>query len=724
MILLLWLAAAACAYAYLPPLDERLTGGISDLVPEAESAASRPAALAPPGSRTQAPEPEQAPSASEQPLSGSTVRDEPQEPPSVLGSVEAPAVLVYSDPGGIDAAERGVIEEDVRYLNGLYGPRRLELAVPLAVPGALAGEVSEGQRAFPVLLFFEAGASGTSIRRGVEEIRRTLDGGPLGVEVTGIRPVQEDTISAVKGNLGRVTLATALVIFCILAFAYRSLVAPLVPLASIGLATFLTIRLVAFFATEWGTPVPSQVEPVIVVLLFGVGTDYALFLLSRTRQALRTGSSRLEAARLGVERAGGVIFSSAAVLVASFAVLVRAELEVYKTLGPGLGLALVVLTLVTLTLVPALLAILGRGAFGGVGEGDVTARPPNLAVRRPGLVAGVLGAGLLVVSLGASGLKVGFDQVDALPDDAPAARGYEALASGFPAGIVSPVNVVVEGSGIAGREAELARLENELWGAGGFAAVLGPGSGGILPRVPFVTPDGDGVRFLLVAYGDPYSPESLDQIHRLKQDLPAMLERTGLEGAEADVGGQAVLAEAARSVSAEDLARLAPLVLAAAFVVLALLLRTPVAPLYLLGATVLSFAATLGVAKVLFQTILGQDGVVYYVPFTLFILLVALGSDYNIFIMSAIREEAREKPLPEAVAAALAGTSRTIAAAGLALAASFALLVLIPLQDFMQVGFAVALGILLDAFVIRTLLVPALVLLVGRVGFWPGKVRL
>ncbi|PLS84714.1 MAG: hypothetical protein CYG60_16475, partial [Actinobacteria bacterium] len=194
--------------------------------------------------------------------------------------------------------------------------------------------------------------------------------------------------------------------------------------------------------------------------------------------------------------------------------------------------------------------------------------------------------------------------------------------------------------------------------------------------------------------------------------------------AEADVGGQAVLAEAARSVSAEDLARLAPLVLAAAFVVLALLLRTPVAPLYLLGATVLSFAATLGVAKVLFQTILGQDGVVYYVPFTLFILLVALGSDYNIFIMSAIREEAREKPLPEAVAAALAGTSRTIAAAGLALAASFALLVLIPLQDFMQVGFAVALGILLDAFVIRTLLVPALVLLVGRVGFWPGKVRL
>ncbi len=722
--MLLWVAVAAWAYAYLPPLDEELTGGISDLVPEAESAASRPAALAPPGS-SRPPAPEERPSPVEEPSSpGGTFRDEPREPASVLGSVEAPAVLVYSDPEGIDAAERGSIERDVRYLNGFYGPRRLELAVPLAVPGALAEPgVSVGQRAFPVLLFFEAGASGTSIRLGVEEIRRTLDGGPLSVDVTGIRPVQEDTISAVKGNIGRVTLATALAIFCILAFAYRSLVAPLVPLASIGLATFLTLRLVAFFATESGTPVPSQVEPVIVVLLFGVGTDYALFLLSRTRQALDAGATRREAARFGVERAGGVIFSSAAVLVASFAVLVRAELEVYGTLGPGLGLALVVLTLVTLTLVPALLAILGRAAFGGVGERASAARPPGLAVRRPGLVAGVLGAGLLVLALGALGLRVGFDQVDALPDGAPSARGYEALAAGFPPGIISPVNVVVEGDGIAGRGAELQRLENELWGAGGFAAVLGPGSGGVLPRVPFVTPDGDGARFLLVPYGDPYSPESLDQIQRLKQDLPAILDRTGLAGAEVDVGGQAVLAEAARSVSAEDLFRLAPLVLAAAFVVLVLLLRTPVAPLYLLGATVLSFAATLGVAKVLFQDVLGQDGVVYYVPFTLFILLVALGSDYNIFIMSAIREEAREKPLPEAVAAALAGTSRTINAAGISLAASFALLVLIPLQDFLQVGFAVALGILIDAFVIRTLLVPALVLLVGRAGFWPGKVR-
>ena len=168
---------------------------------------------------------------------------------------------------------------------------------------------------------------------------------------------------------------------------------------------------------------------------------------------------------------------------------------------------------------------------------------------------------------------------------------------------------------------------------------------------------------------------------------------------------------------------MAPLLFAVSFVVLALLLRTPVAPLYLLGSTALSFTATLGVCAVLFGDVLGQGGVVYYVPFVLFLLLVALGSDYNIFIMAAVREEAASRPLGEAVSVALERTGPTINAAGLALAASFLALTLIPLQDFFQVGTAVALGVLLDAFVIRTLLVPALVLLVGPLGFWPAKRR-
>ena len=238
-----------------------------------------------------------------------------------------------------------------------------------------------------------------------------------------------------------------------------------------------------------------------------------------------------------------------------------------------------------------------------------------------------------------------------------------------------------------------------------------------------MSPDGSAARVLLVAYGPPFSPEALDQAARLQERLPALLEEAGLEDATGVVGGQTALSAAARETSGDDLKTVAPLLFAVSFVVLALLLRTPVAPLYLLGSTALSFAATLGVCAVLFGDVLGQDGVVYYVPFVLFLLLVALGSDYNIFIMAAVREEAAGMPLKEAVSEALNRTGPTINAAGLALAASFLALTLIPLQDFFQVGTAVALGVLLDAFVIRTLLVPALVLLVGPVGFWPAKAR-
>ncbi len=702
LVVLFWLVVAVWAYVYLPPLDEETTGRISDLVPEDAPAAQARA----------------------------------QAESQLEGPIEAPVVLVYSNPEGLGAADVERIAAGVEYLNGSQRPYRLDRAVPLVVgdpadpetdPGrSYAGVV--GQKALPVLLFFDRGAYSFEIDEGVAEVRDSLEDQPgsLRAEVTGAQPVQQDNTDTIKQNLWLVTVATGAAIFLIVAFAYRSPVAPLVPLASISLAIFLTLRVLARIASEQGTEIPSQVEPVIVVLLFGVGTDYALFLLSRTRRALRGGASPPEAARLGVEKVGGVLLSSATVLIAAFALLVFAELGIYTALGPGLAIALTIVFVVTLTLVPALLAILGRVAFGGLGGGrpgaEEEARTGPL-LRRPGLAALSIGAALVLLSVGALGLRVGFDQAENLPSDAPSVPGYEALADGFPQGVLAPVNLLVRGEDLGEKETEMRRLRSELLGVGGYAAAIGPQESYLVPGVDFVSGDGSAARFLLIFYGPPYSPEAIDQIHRLQEELPELLDRSGLEEASATVGGQTALATAARDTSATDLRDLAPLVFLVSYLVLALLLRTPVAPLYLLLSTVLSFAATIGVTTVLFQNVLGHGGVVYYVPFCLFLLLVALGSDYNIFIMAAVREEAKERPLSEAVPLALRRTGPTINAAGLALAASFALLVLIPLQDFFQVGVAVALGILLDAFVIRTLLVPALVLLVGRVGFWPAKVR-
>ena len=414
-------------------------------------------------------------------------------------------------------------------------------------------------------------------------------------------------------------------------------------------------------------------------------------------------------------------------LIAAFVLLIFAQLGLYRTLGPALALALSFVFVVTLTLVPALLAILGPAAFGRRRSVRQRTPPHHTLLRRPGLIASVLGAGLMLAALGGLGLRVGFDQLANLPGGAPSVRGYEELTEEFPGGVLAPVNVLIRGEDLNERGEELLQLQHELQDelldTGGSAIIFGPQYEGRVPGFDFVTPDGSAARVLLVFYGPPFSPAALDQVHHLQNTLPTILERAGLGDATGVVGGQTALAAAARETSEADLRKVAPLVFGVSFVVLTLLLRTPVAPIYLLGSTALSYAATMGVCAVLFQNALGQSGVVYYVPVTLFLLLVALGTDYNIFIMAAIREESERRPLREAVPAALARTGPTINAAGLALAASFVLLTLIPLQDFFQVGTAVALGVLLDAFVIRTLLVPALVFLVGPRGFWPAKVR-
>ena len=698
VVVLLWAAVAVAAYLYLPALGESTSSSLSDVVPESA-----------PASRAEA------------------------QAEGLSGSVEAPAILVYSNPGGFTESDLGEMRRGIGRLNGEAG-RSYDLlrAVPLAAQNTSNPTRVDrgllGSKALPVLLYFEPGTRLAEVAAGAREIRQDLGGaGLLQTSTTGIKPVQYDTKVAIEGNLGLVTVVTTLAIFLVVAFTYRSLVAPLVPLASIGLATFLTLRVLGWVASSQGTSIPAQIEPIIVVLLFGVGTDYALFLLSRTRQALEEGSGRLEAARVGVERVGGVLLSSAAVLIAAFALLVLAELGLYRALGPALALALFIVFVVTLTLVPALLAVLGPATFGERGASRRRDRPWHALLRRSGVVVGVLVVGLVVAASGGLGLKVGFDQLANLPGEAASVRGYEELTGEFPGGVLAPVNVLVRGEDLDERDEELLRLQNglqaELLDAGGSALTFGPEYAGRVPEIDFVSPDGSAARVLLVSYGPPFSSEALDQAERLQDRMPMLLERAGLEDATGVVGGQTALSAAARETSGSDLRTVAPLLFAVSFVVLALLLRTPVAPLYLLGSTALSFAATLGVCTVLFQGMLGQDGVVYYVPFTLFLLLVALGSDYNIFIMAAVREEAAGRPLEEAVPAALERTGPTINAAGLALAASFLALTLIPLQDFFQVGTAVALGVLLDAFVIRTLLVPALVLLVGPAGFWPAKAR-
>jgi RND superfamily putative drug exporter len=286
----------------------------------------------------------------------------------------------------------------------------------------------------------------------------------------------------------------------------------------------------------------------------------------------------------------------------------------------------------------------------------------------------VIVAGLIFASAGNLGLRVGFDQLANLPDSAASVRGYEELSGEFPGGVLAPVNVLVRGENLDEKNRELLRLQSglqaELLDAGGSALTFGPQYAGSVPEIDFVTPDGSAARVLLVFDGAPFSPEALDQARRLQERLPTLLEEAGLEDATGVVGGQTALSAAARDTSAADLERVAPLLFVVSFVVLALLLRTPVAPIYLVVSTALSFAATLGVCTVLFQNVLGRTGSSTTCPSPCSCSWSPWERLQHLY-HGRRPGGGRGRPLKEAVPAALARTGPTINAAGLTLAASF-----------------------------------------------------
>ena len=310
-------------------------------------------------------------------------------------------------------------------------------------------------------------------------------------------------------------------------------------------------------------------------------------------------------------------------------------------------------------------------------------------------------------------------------------RAGTAAADGFAPGILSPTEILVIGLGAAGQTAALTRLQHELATQPGVAEVAGPASlpsPSSLPSAaasfnPMLATSGGAARFVVVEKTDPLDATAISRVRQLQDDLPALGRSAGLTGVRFEVAGETALTGDAIGSVFADLGRVALAIMLVTLVLLALFLRSLLAPVYLLAASVLAVFATLGLTIVIGQDILGYGSLVYFVPFAAGVLLVSLGSDYNVFVVGRIWEEARRRPVADAVAAAAPQASRAITTAGVALAASFAMLAVIPLEQFRQIAIAMALGVVIDAIAVRSLLVPALVALFGRLGMWPGNRR-
>ncbi|QES40460.1 hypothetical protein DEJ49_05185 [Streptomyces venezuelae] len=619
-----------------------------------------------------------------------------------------PAIIVYAREGGLTAADRVQIAQDVRQAKELraHGIRGAETRGPLydEKAGAEAAQV-----AVPITMDAEGWER---IGPAVDSIReRVGDGGDgLAVHITGPGGTGADSAEAFEGIDSTLLLAAAGIVIVILLFTYRSPTLLLAPLLSVVTALFTAQALIYLLAEHADLTVNGQSAGILTVLVFGAGTDYALLLVARYREELRRHEDRHEAMALALHRAGPAVLASGATVVLSMLVLLAAEMNSTSGLGPVAAIGVTVGLLAMLSLFPALLVIFGRWFFWPliphVGSPEPTerglwARTGRRIDRRPRLIWGVTAATLALLSLGLLQLRAdGLSNADAFTDKPDSITGQEVLARHFPAGSGDPL-VIVAGQA---QEDAVARVVRDTRGVVPASVARPPGT-----KAAY---DGK-VLFEATLTDSSDSAAAKRTVERVRDAVHAVPE------ADARVGGGTAALVDMEHATAHDNKLIIPLVLAVVLLILAVLLRAVVAPLLLIATVVLSFATALGLSALAFRHLFDYAGEPTDFPLFVFVFLVALGIDYNIFLSTRVREEAGRQGTRAGVLTGLAATGAVITSAGLVLAGTFAALGTLPMVAFAEIGFAVALGVLLDTFVVRSVLVTALFLDVGPKVWWP-----
>jgi len=613
-----------------------------------------------------------------------------------------PALVVYERAdGAVTAADRAKVAADVG-----------RFAAVTDVSGKVLGPIpAKDGRALQVVVPIKVAEEGNGWEQlgpRIKELRSIAraDTGGLGVYVTGPAGYFADFANVFSGFDSTLLYITAAIVIVILLVTYRSPVLWLLPLTCVFVALTAAQAVIYLLARHAGLTVNGQSAFILTVLVFGAGTDYALLLTARYREELRRHADRHEAMAVALHRAAPAIIASAATVILSLLTLLVAELNSTKSLGPVMAVGIAVGLCAMITLLPALLVIFGRWVFWPLRPALGSAEPTERGLwarigvrmaRRPRVVWLVTALVLGSLALGLTGLEAnGLQSKDSFRTKPEAVTGEEVLARHFPAGAGNPVQVI----GDAGAAQQ---LRSALSGTAGVTAVTSP-----------VVRDGYAyVEGTLSSSAD--SQASYDLVDKLRASVHA------IPGADAKVGGGSAVNLDIQRASRHDRNLVVPLVLVVVLVILGLVLRAVVAPLLLVATVVLSFAAALGVSALAFDHLFGFAGADPAFPLWAFVFLAALGTDYNIFLMTRVHEEARRHGTRRGALIGLAATGGVITSAGVVLAGTFAALGTLPLVFVTEIGFAVAFGVLLDTFVVRSVLVTALNLDVGRWIWWPSS---
>jgi len=609
-----------------------------------------------------------------------------------------PTLVVYERDGGLTEADTAAATEDAAEFATLDG-----------VEGDVLGPMpSEDGEAMQTLVTFNFGADGWNALPDVaDELRdiAALDGGGA-VYVAGAGGQAADAAEAFAGIDTNLLFATLGVVIVILLFTYRSPVLWILPIFCAGVALFTSQAIIYFLAKCADLTVNGQSQAILTILVIGAGTDYALLLVARYREELRRHDDRHEAMAFALHRAAPAILASAATVVLGTLCLLFAEMNSTAGLGPVAAIGIAVTFVVQVTLLPALLVITGRWifwpkrpAFGSPEptKSGVWAKVGARIATRPRAVWLVTSGLLLLACLGLFRLDTaGLASDETYTKEFESITGQKVLVEH---GLVDESNAVM----VVANADQGAAVAGAMTGVEGLGTPSEPATAG---EVSFVQ--------ATIQY-DVSSPAAFDTVDRTRDAVHAV------DGADALVAGGSAFYLDTKDASSRDNLVIIPIILLVVFLILVALLRALLAPLILMATVVLSFGAALGISALLFEYVFGFAGSDPSFPLFSFVFLVALGIDYNIFLMTRVREETENFVTRRGSLVALTSTGGVITSAGLVLAATFLVLGTIPVVFLAELGVAVALGVILDTMIVRSVLVTAINLDLGSTIWWPSR---
>ena len=549
------------------------------------------------------------------------------------------------------------------------------------------------------------------------QLQADLSGTDLKGGITGTAAQTLDSQSS--GNSADVItlVATVGLIIVLLLVIFRSPIIAFLPIFTIGLISQVADGLIAWASNAFNLQASSSVTSLLIVVLFGVGTDYILFFMFRYRERLRAGDAPRDAVAAAVTKAGEAIASAAGAVIVSFMALTLSTLGLFKSLGPSLAIAVFVTLLAGLTLIPAIVALLGTRVFWPSKAWRIEPRGARFAAigksmgRHPGRYAAVSGLVMVALAIAAFSFHPTFDLSSGSTSSTAESTVWEnQLLRGEPAGATQPTQIYLQSTnGTALSTAELATYRGQLQSVSGV--------GSVSPAVPNAT---GKVAVYEVSLGS--DPASSAAMNTVKGPLRTTAHQDAPQGTTALVGGETAIFVDINSAMDHDYAVVFPVAAIVIMLILGLVLRSVVAPLYLMASVGLGFGATLGATVLLFQRGSNSNGLIFMLPVIMYMFVVALGTDYNILMITRLREEARAGRSPrDAAAEAVRHAGPTVAAAGLILAGSFASLMLAGQSLLTSMGFAISAGIAIAAFVMAMFFTPALTALFGHAAWWPGR---